>query len=99
MSKFVDKQMKKRGYNKIEEGYYGAHYEKEEKEIAETFIHAVGVLHKASGNHIMQSYDKKCLFVDGKILNEVCGVEIPVLILMWLKAKWLSAKYGWGKKV
>lgn len=95
MSRFVDKRMEKIGYNKTDESYYGAYYEKEEKQ---GFIHVVCVLHKASGKHIMQSYDKFVLQIGDKYKNEGCGVEIPVLLLMWLKAKRLSVKYGWWKE-
>ena len=41
----------------------------------------------------MQSYDKEVK--NG--INSVCGVEVPVLILMWLKSKRMIKKYKWDK--
>lgn len=92
----IDKMMKKYGYQKTRENQYGVYYEKSEKE---GYIHVVCVISKRSGNHLMQSYDKASVKVQGRAwpINEVCGVEIPVLLLMWLKAKRLKRKYHWGK--
>ena len=90
--KLIDKAMKKYGYTKTAENEYGARYSKWEPQ---GFNHIVCVLHKASGKHMLQSYDEKVLEVGGDFVNSVCGVEIPVLLLMWLKAKYLSFKYRW----
>lgn len=85
----IDKLMAKKGYILSSEDKYGVYYEKKEPQ---NFNHIVCVIHKASGKHIMQSYDEKV--IDGR--NEVCGVEIPVLFLMWLKAKQMKRKYHWN---
>ena len=45
----------------------------------------------------MQSYDDKVHYVDEQYINCVCGVEIPVLLLLWLKGKYLERKYHWNK--
>ncbi len=84
----IDKLMKKYGYNLIEENKHGVSYEKQEPQ---NFTHVVHIGYKVSGKHIMQSYDKEV--IDGR--NEVCGVEIPVLLLMWLKFIKMKFKYNW----
>lgn len=93
----IDKMMEKYGYQKTEENQYGVYYEKIEKE---GYTHVVCVIAKQSGNHLMQSYDKECIKVPGRAwaINNGAGVEIPVLLLMWLKAKCLAYKYRWGKR-
>lgn len=91
----IDKIMKKYGYTKTIENEYGVHYKKREPQ---NYDHIVCVICKASGRHIMQSYDAEVHKVDGDFINSVCGVEIPVLLLMWLKAKYLAVKYHWERK-
>ena len=93
--RLLDKAMKKYGYNKVIETQYGVRYRKREPQ---NFDHAVCILHKASGGHMLQSYDEKVHECEGDFINSVCGVEIPVLLLMWLKAKYLSLKYRWLKE-
>lgn len=90
----IDKLMQQHGYTKTEENEYGVYYEKKE---AQGFIHVVCVVRKKSGNHIMQSYDKEVLKIGERYICEGCGVEIPVLLLMWLKAKYLSIKFHWKR--
>lgn len=84
----INKLMEKYGYALIRENKYGVYYLKREPQ---GYDHVVCVLHKASGKHIMQSYDAEVK--NG--MNEDAGVEIPVLLLMWIKAKWLGVKYHW----
>ena len=93
----IDKMMKRYGYKKTRENRHGVYYEKAEKE---GYTHVVCVIAKRSGNHLMQSYDKETIKVPGRAwsINEGCGVEIPVLLLMWLKAVWLARKYRWEKR-
>lgn len=88
----IDKFMKKYGYTKTKENEYGAYYEKRERQ---GYDHVVCVICKARGKHLMQSYDKEVLEVKGNFFNCMAGVEIPVLLLMWLKAKYLGVKYRW----
>ena len=90
--RLIDKAMRKCGYIKTRENQYGVCYEKREPQ---GFDHVVCVMHKASGKHIMQSYDAQVHEVGDDFINSVCGVEIPVLLLMWLKAKCLAFKYRW----
>lgn len=85
----IDKLMAKKGYILSKEDKYGVYYEKQEPQ---NFKHVVCIIRKASGKHLMQSYDAKV--IDGR--NEVCGVEIPILLLMWIKAKQMKRKYHWS---
>ena len=94
--KLIDNFMKKRGFVKITEDRFGVYYERHDERYH--FNHVVCVLHKKSGEHIMQSYDSKTLKINNDYINEGCGVEIPVLLAMWIKAKWMSHKYHWRKK-
>ena len=50
----IDKAMRKLGYFKTKENEFGVYYVKREPE---GYNHVVCVDHKASGKHIMQSYD------------------------------------------
>ena len=85
----INKLMAKYGYSVLSETKHGVYYIKKEPQH---FNHIVCVIYKVSGKHIMQSYDEKV--IDGR--NEVCGVEIPVLFLMWMKAKQMKRKYHWN---
>ena len=91
----IDYLMKKYGYSKEKEDKFGVRYVKTEKQ---NFEHIVAVLHKASGKHILQSYDAEVLEGYNEYFNPACGVEIPVLLLMWLKAKKLAFKYRWERR-
>ena len=91
----IDNLMKKYGYTLIEENKYGAYYEKIEDE---GYSHIIAIGRKFNKKHVMQSYDKKSLLADdNQYFNSCCGVEIPVLLLCWLKAKYMIFKYKWNK--
>ena len=86
----IDRLMQKYGYSKTIENEFGVYYEKQE---SQNFTHVVCIVRKKSKKHLMQSYDKEVK--NG--INSVCGVEVPVLILMWLKSKRMIKKYKWNK--
>lgn len=92
----IDKMMKKYGYTKTKENEYGVYYQKREPQ---NYDHIVCVISKASGRHILQSYDAETIRVPGRAwaVNEGAGVEIPVLLLLWMKAKYLGFKYHWKR--
>ena len=96
VQKMIDKMMKRYGYEKTEENKYGVYYKKREPQ---NYDHIVCVISKASGRHLMQSYDAETIRVPGRTwaINDCAGVEIPVLLLMWMKAKYLCFKYHWKK--
>lgn len=94
----IDRLMEKRGYKKTNENGHGVYYEKREPQ---GYIHIVCVIKKSSGKHLMQSYDAQTFKVNNDYINSVAGAEIPILLLMWLKAKQMARKYQWetvGKK-
>lgn len=93
--KIIDKAILKYGYTKFEETKYGAYYQKREPQ---GFDHIICVLHKRSGKHLMLSYDAEAKEVGSDFVCIGCGVEIPVLLLMWLKAKYLGIKYHWKRQ-
>ena len=88
----IDKLIEKYGYKQTEENQYGVYYEKEEPQH---FVHTIGVMHKTSGKHLMFSYDKNVRKIGNYYLNESCGLELPVVFLLWLKAQQMKLKYHW----
>lgn len=52
----IDEKLKELGFIKQEESKHGAFYTKEIKE--DGYTHCLDILHKANGNHIIQSYQK-----------------------------------------
>lgn len=93
LDKFINNEMERYGFVLTDENGYGAYYERRDKR---GFDHVICVLHKAKGKPIVQSYDKKThITKDNYFINSVCGFEVSLLPLLWLKAKVLSHKYGW----
>ena len=66
--KTVDEKFAEIGLIKIREDKYGAYYQRERKE--QNYTQVLHLLHKASGLHIIQSYDKD-LF-DKKCIGNTC---------------------------
>lgn len=95
--RLIDKMMTKYGYTKTEENEYGVRYERREPQ---NYDHIVCIVCKESGRHLMHSYDAELIDVPGRTwaVNDGVGVEIPVLLLMWLKAKYLALKYHWERR-
>ena len=93
LDKFITNEMERHGFVLTDENGYGAYYERRDKR---GFDHVICVLHKAKGKPIVQSYDKKThITKDNYFINSVCGFEVSLLPLLWLKAKVLAHKYGW----
>lgn len=94
--RLIDRIMKKCGYTKVFETEYGVRYKKCEPQ---GYDHIVCVIRKENGEHIMQSYDSQVRYIPDLdwVMNECVGVEVPVLLLMWLKAKYLAIKYHWER--
>lgn len=89
----IDRLMKRRGYIKTREDRYGVYYEKREPP---NIVKTVCVLKLVSGEIVFQSHDPKVVrLVNGEYINQVFGVEIPVLFLMWLKAHFMRIKNRW----
>lgn len=80
----VNKQIEKIGYKIVRDGKYEVEYEKEEPQ---GYKHKVVILHKASGNHIMQSYAD---------IDQVVGLTLKEQILFTRKFKQISR--AWNRR-
>lgn len=85
--KNTDNRFKAIGYTKVKEDAYGACYE---KETEHGYTHCIDILHKHSGYHIVQSYEKR-LNNDG--FNNMVGLTMYELKLCLKKAKEKGYKY------
>lgn len=78
--KSVDEKLKEIGFIKIEEDKYGVRYERKNSKY--NFTQSVDILHKASGRHILQSYDKD--LIDEKKIGNTCvgltGYEMKLFL-------------------
>lgn len=66
--KSVDKKIEEMGFKVVEENEYGVEYERYNENYK--YTQCVSILHKSSGRHILQSYDKE-LF-DSKCIGNTC---------------------------
>lgn len=89
--KSIDKKFEEIGFYKVKEDKYGATYSRKDPEHG--FVHVLSILHKASGNHIVQSYDKY-LFDSKGIGNTCVGLTYYEMKLALKKMKQL----GYHKK-
>ena len=67
----VDDKLNDIGFIKVEEDKYGVDYERKNNEF--NYTQVVSIIHKASGKHILQSYDKD-LMDEEKIGNVGIGL-------------------------
>lgn len=78
--KSVDEKLKEIGFVKIEEDKYGVRYERKNSKY--NFTQSVDILHKASGRHILQSYDPDLM--DEKKVGNTCvgltGYEMKLFL-------------------
>lgn len=78
--KSVDEKLKEIGFVKIEEDKYGVRYERKNSKY--NFTQSVDILHKASGRHILQSYDADLM--DEKKIGNTCvgltGYEMKLFL-------------------
>ena len=86
--KTIDEKFAEIGLIKVQENQYGAIYERYDEKFKFTQIVDIG--YKASGKHIVQSYDKD-LF-DTKMIGNTCvGLTMYEMFLCYKKMK----KMGW----
>lgn len=91
MFKSVDKKFEKIGFIKVSEDKYGARYERKDEDF--NFTQVLTILHKSSGRHIVQSYDKDLM--DSKMVGNTCvGLSYYEMKLALKKMKQL----GYHKK-
>ena len=78
--KTVDDKLEDIGFIKIEEDKYGVRYERKNSKY--NFTQSVDILHKASGKHILQSYDGELM--DEKKIGNTCvgltGYEMKLFL-------------------
>ena len=82
----IDKRLEKNGYKIVRDDKYGLEYEKEEPQ---GYKHKVVILHKANGNHIIQSYTD---------INQVVGLTLKEQILFTRKFKQRSRAWNMRAK-
>ena len=88
MFKSVDEKLKELGFEKkSQENEYGVTYERQ----CDGYLQWVSIMHKANGNHILQSYDPE-LFDEKKIGNTCVGLTYTELRLFTKKMKQLGWK-------
>lgn len=78
--KSVDEKLKEIGFVKIEEDKYGVRYKRKDDE--HSFVQTVDIFHKASGRHLLQSYDAE--LTDQKKIGNTCvgltGYEMKLFL-------------------
>lgn len=90
MFKNADKLLEKLGFEKIEESKFGVSYRKENKEY--NFIQRLDICHKASGNHLFQSYVEG---INSDGFNNCVGLTYPEMKVAMKKYQELKRKYRW----
>ena len=91
MFKNIDKKFEKIGFIKISEDRFGAIYERKDEKY--NYTQVLAILHKASGRHIVQSYDKE--LSDNKNIGNTCvGLSYYEMKLAIKKMK----KLGYNKR-
>lgn len=68
MFKSIDKKFEEIGFIKIKEDEYGATYERKDEKY--NYTQVLAIIRKASGRHIVQSYDKELM--DSKMIGNTC---------------------------
>ena len=68
MIKSIDKKFEDLGFIKVKENEFGAMYERHNTQF--NYTQVLNIVHKASGKHIVQSYDKDLL--DEKHIGNTC---------------------------
>lgn len=78
--KSIDEKLKEIGFDKISEDKYGVTYKRYNAKY--NYWHCVDILHKASGRHILQSYDENLM--DEKKIGNTCvgltGYEMGLFV-------------------
>lgn len=87
MFKSIDKKFEEIGFIKVKEDKYGVSYER--KDMYHNFTQVLDILHKTSGRHIVQSYDKD--LTDTKGIGNTCvGLSYYEMKLVLKKMKQLG---------
>ena len=85
--KTTDEKFKEIGFIKVREDEYGVSYERQNGTF---YLQRLDLLHKASGRHILQSYDP--YLIDNKKIGNTCvGLSMYEIKLCFKKMK----EMGW----
>ena len=78
--KTVDDKLADIGFVKVEEDKYGVEYERKDDKF--NYTQVVSILHKTSGRHILQSYDKDLMdeVKNGNIGVGLTGYEMKLFL-------------------
>lgn len=87
--KSIDEKLNEIGFTKVADNKYGAEYERYNE--AYGYTQCVDLLHKLSGRHIIQSYDKE-LFDEKKIGNTCVGLTYYEMKLFLKKMRKIGLK-------
>lgn len=82
ISNYIDKKFYKLGWVKREENKYIIAYEKYIKKY--DYIHHIDIIHKRSGNHLIQSY---CDTETNNLFSYMVGLNFKEILLSILKMK------------
>lgn len=85
----IDKKFAELGFEKVSEDKYGVTYER--TNVVYGYTQVLAILHKASGQHIIQSYDKD-LMDSEKIGNTCVGLNYYETKLALKKMKKIGLK-------
>lgn len=80
--KSTDEKLEALGFKKTEDNKYGVEYERYNTQFK--YTHVVHLMHKASGNHIMQSYSREGTTSSG---SDVVGLTYKEMRLFTKKMK------------
>ena len=86
----ADKAMEKLGFEKISEHGFGVSYRKEIKKYC--FTQRLDIVHKADGNHLIQSYVEG---INSEGFNNCVGITYPEMKAIMKKYHELKRKHGW----
>ena len=84
MIKNIDKKFEEIGFIKVKENEFGAMYERHNAQF--NYTQVLHIVHKASGKHIVQSYDKE-LFDEKRIGNACVGLTYKEMKLALKKMR------------
>ena len=91
--KTIDDKIEELEFVKVEGSEYGAEYERYNTKYK--YTHAVHIIHKSSGKHIIQSYDKESSSVEGSI---GVGLTYSEIKLFTKKMKLLTKRWNKDRK-
>lgn len=96
----ADEEFKELGFKKVDEGKWGVEYEKpvilgDEFTYQQPVIHVITIGYKESGNHLIQSYERR---LNSDLLNNTYGLTYAELKAIEHKYKEMCRKYNWKRE-